>query len=111
MIIHGSFMAFMEDCVLPRHREHSNDIRLDGEVTGGKRKAFGYFSHGGRDWKVDEDTHYGPLELAYNALKTGQEDPFVYSATTTGKGRCLVLTPEVRELQRSRAKHLYIYQA
>jgi hypothetical protein len=110
LIIHKSFISFMEDCVLPRHRDHSNDIRLDGEQTGGKRKAFGYFSYNGRDWKVDEDTHYRPLELAYNAFKTGQ-DPFVDNTTTTGKARCLVLVPEIRELQRSRAKHLYIYQA
>jgi len=96
--------------VLPHRGKHTGDIRLDGELTGGKRKAFGYFSYKGRDWKVDEDTHYKPLELAYEALKSG-EDPFVESTTSTGKGRCLSLTGKLRELQGSTAKHLYIYSA
>jgi hypothetical protein len=109
-MIHRDFISFMRDCVLPHRAKHIGDIRLDGELSGGKRKAFGYFSYKGRDWKVDEDTHYEPLELAYKAFES-DEDPFVESTTTTGKGRCLSLTGEIRELQQSRAKHLYIYSA
>ena len=107
---HKDFVSFMEDCVLPRHLKHTNDIRLDGERNGGKRKAFGYFLYDGRRWKVDEDTHYEPLELAYKAFKSGQ-DPFTESATASGKGSCLSLTGNLRKLLPSRAKHLYVYLA
>jgi len=109
-MIHRDFVGFMQDCVLPHREKHTADIRLDGELTGGKRKAFGHFSYKGSDWKVDEDTHYEPLELAYEAFKSG-EDPFVVSATSAGKGRCLLLTGKVRERQKSTAKYLYIYSA
>ncbi|UWZ83131.1 hypothetical protein [Occallatibacter riparius] len=107
-MVYEDFGAFMRLAVIPRQQEHPNDIRLDGERTGGKRKAFGFFRYNGREWKVDEDTHYLPLELAYSAFVKG-DDPFVESETSTGKGRCLSLAAELRKRQQSRAKYLYIY--
>lgn len=107
-MIYDDFGAFMRLKVIPRNQEHPNHIRLDGERTGGKRRAFGFFRYKGREWKVDEDTHYKPLNLAYSAFEKG-DDPFVESETTTGKGHCLSLPGHLRNLQQSRAKYLYIY--
>ncbi len=102
------FPTFIRSSVLPRQKEKPNDIRLDGELTGGKRRSFGYFCYKGRVWKVDEDTRYEPLLLAFSAAEIG-EDPFVVSDTASGKGQCLHLREELRKRQRSRSKHMYIY--
>jgi hypothetical protein len=107
-MVYEDFVSFMRSCVLPHQAQHPNDIRLDGEQTGGKRKAFGYFRYSGREWKVDEDTRYEPLMLAYSAADSG-EDPFVESDTTTGKGQCLSLIGKLRARQKSGPKHMYIY--
>ena len=107
-MLYKDFVSFMNDCVLPHRQKHLNDIRLDGERTGGKRKAFAHFVHNGREWKVDEDTHYEPLEIALSVAEAGQ-DPFVESNTATGKTQCLSLKSELRKRQSTAFKHLYIY--
>jgi hypothetical protein len=109
-MVHSDFISFMQSRVLPLYKEHPNYIRLDGETVGGKRKAFGYFRHKGRDWKVDEDTRFEPLVLAYEAAKLGA-DPFVESETRTGKATCLSLSGNIKARQKSRAKHMYIYSS
>jgi hypothetical protein len=107
---HPSFLAFMRLSVLPRHLQNPNDVRLDGEPTesAGTRKAFGLFHHNGREWKVDADTRYAPLLLAYAATLAGN-DPFVESTTTTGKGVKLSLSGSLQQVQHSRSKYLYVY--
>ena len=104
------FKSFMRDCVTP-NRDRSG-IRLDGETKGSSRKVFGYFRYKKQTWKVHEDTHYVPLDLAISAFDSG-EDPFVESVTATGKGIRLALSNKLRELQRerqqSRYEYLYIY--
>jgi hypothetical protein len=107
-MVYEDFVSFMRSCVLPHQKEHPNDIRLDGDRTGGKRKAFGFFRHHGHEWKVDEDTHYEPLLLALSVAEDGG-DPFVESDTVSGKGRCLSLAGELAARQQTGHKYLYIY--
>jgi len=106
-MVYMDFGSFMRECVLPS-KKHPDDIRLDGELTGGKRRAFGYFRHNEREWKVDEDTRYLPLLLALEAFER-DEDPFVESVTSSGKGTCLSLNAQLAKRQKSRHKYLYIY--
>jgi hypothetical protein len=107
--VHEDFLSIMENCVLPRKKKHPNDMRLDGELSGSKgtQVAFGFFRHRGRKWKVDMDTRYEPLMLAYSDAVTGK-DPFV-EETTNGGGKKLILTHELFAQMKSRFRYLYIY--
>jgi len=107
--VHEDFLSFMKNCVLPRKKEHPNDIRLDGELPGSKgtQVAFGYFRHRGSKWKVDMDTRYEPLMLAYS-VAVADKDPFV-EETTHGGGRKLILTHELFAQMKSRFRYMYIY--
>ena len=109
MSVHQSFRSFMEAVVLPMRGANPSHRRLDGQVAGGNREVVGIFRYGGRVWKVHADTHYEPLLIAYNALTSGTDDPFVEESTR--RGLCLDLLPELRARRRDpRRKYLYIYE-
>jgi hypothetical protein len=103
----------MEQVVLPRQAANPAHIRLDGQISGGNREPAGFFWHQGKLWRVHADSHFAPLLLAYGALKeTPTADPFIATATGTGKRHCLVLTSQLQQqLPKPRFKHLYIYEA
>ena len=84
-----SFGDFMTRYVIPL--EHANPAfrRLDGERSGGNRTVAGSFDHGGRRWVVHADTHFRPLQIAYNDhLRDPAGDPFKREVTRAGT--CLV---------------------
>jgi hypothetical protein len=108
MEIFDSFSSFMTH-VKNLEREHPDWTRLDGETEGNSRKAFAYFRRDNKLWKVDEDTHFEPLNLALDAEREG-EDPFDQRPTSRSTKRfCLELKSKIRSRQKSRAKYLYIY--
>ena len=111
-MVYDSFKAFMEKLVIPQKKANPNHIRLDGKTSGSTREAAGMFRHHNKVWKVDADTRYEPLLLAYDLMKKGAvNDPFVEEATATGKGTCLVLREKVKKLlPYSRFKYHYIYE-
>jgi hypothetical protein len=105
-VVYADFLSFMRSVVLPLRAANPDDVRLDGERTGGNQKAAGRFRHDGREWMVHMDTHYEPLMLALSAAEAGA-DPFVEEETP--RGRCLALVPGLRARRGSPYKHLYIY--
>ena len=107
-MVNEDFLSFMRSVVLPRRSKYPSHIRLDGARTGGNRDAAGHFNHHGRTWVVHADTHFEPLLIAFDAAKKGT-DPFVEEGTMSPRGRCLVLTSQLRARQKSRHKYLYIY--
>jgi hypothetical protein len=107
--IHQSFRGFIEEVALPMRAANPSHRRLDGQVAGGNREVVGRFRHRDRVWKVHADTHYEPLLIAYEAVKTGTDDPFIEEPTR--RGRCLDLLPELRAQRQDPAhKYLYIYE-
>jgi Endonuclease NucS C-terminal domain len=107
--VYDTFLALMDAELLPLRGANPTHTRLDGNRTGGNREVAGRFRHQGKVWKIHADTHYEPLKLAYDALKTGGADPFVQAPTSHGK--CLVLQDAVRRLMTDpRSKHMYIYE-
>lgn len=102
-----SYERFVEEVVLPRKQANPSHLRLDGSPTGGNWAIAGIFRHDGRYWKVHEDSHYQPLMIAYEAAREGR-DPFVHDTTRKGAA-CLSLRPNLRSLQSTAYKHLYIY--
>jgi hypothetical protein len=91
------------------NNQNPDHKRLDEQPSGGNRTIFGCFQHDERTWKVHSDTHYKPLMLAYEATINDGSDPFVEHKTKGGR-LSLILRPELRELQNSSYKHLYIYE-
>ena len=109
MADYPSFRAFVEQMILPMQSAHPDDIRLDGQPTGGNREVVGTFWHAGRQWKVHADTHYRPVLIAYGALQAGElSDPFIERPTKSGA--CLDLVPALRARTGDPDKHLYIYE-
>lgn len=105
--IYNNFIEFMKELVNPLKNENPNDIRLDGQLSGGNRTVFGRFKHFGCTWEVNSDTRYEPLRLAYEAAIKGNE-PFV-EGTTKGGNPMLILQSEIKQLQSTKRKYLYIY--
>lgn len=103
----GSFAEFMEQRVLPHREAHPEWKRLDGADTGGNWEIFGRFLRAGARWKVHADSHFEPLLIAYDALRAGDADPFVESATT--RGLRLDLRDDLAQRVKSGFRHLYIY--
>lgn len=101
---YDSFIDFMEKEALRRQAANPDHVRLDGQLSGGNLAEFCQFVHLGRLWRINADTRYEPLKLAYHALKAGS-DPFKDAATKNG--RRLDLRPIV---QRSGSRHMYIYE-
>jgi hypothetical protein len=107
-VAYPSYVSFVEDVVLPRRASNPHHKRLDGAVAGGNWAVAGVFRGGGGEWKVHEDSHYGPLLAAYEAARAGDPWPFVEEATKTGTA--LDLKPELRErMTDNRHKYIYIY--
>jgi hypothetical protein len=108
-VVFPSYERFVEEVVLLRRQANAADRRLDGWLSGGNFAVAGVFEHAGRQWKVHEDSHYEPLLIAYEAMRGGDEQPFVEEPTK--RGVSLNLRPELRAKMRTdRFKYLYIYE-
>ena len=69
---------------------------------------FGSFWHRGRCWNVHSDSHYYRLLEAWQAVKSGHDDPF--EVVATAHGDALDIAAAARDPNiRSRPKHLYVY--
>lgn len=106
-MVYDDFVSFMKAEILPRKAAQPGATRLDGQTTGGSREIAGRFKYDGHAWVVHADTHYEPLDIAYEANLQGIR-PFVEEPTD--KGRSLALAPELRARQASAHKYLYIYR-
>lgn len=112
--VYDCFIDFMEDMVIPAELKNPDHIRLDGKPKSskGNTSPFGAFKHWDRTWKVNKDTYYLPLRLAYNAAIEGI-DPFVEGDTNRGGNPKLELIPEVnkpqREQQQNDISYLNVY--
>lgn len=108
--IYNSFERLMETEILPKRNSNPEDMRLDGLSSGGNREVAGRFRYDNKVWKVNADSHYEPLILAYEAIKKDPScRPFVEEPTS--KGSSLVLIEGLRKRMTSdRFKHLYIYE-
>jgi hypothetical protein len=108
MTNHQNFLEFVKKEVIPAKKANPDHKRLDRQTSGGNRRVVGHFQHEERLWKVHSDTYYEPLMLAYKAAIDGIE-PFVEDATQKGSAS-LRLKPEIKRLQTTKYKHLYIYE-
>ena len=86
--------------VPPATKQNPDPERLDGQPKGsnGNGDTFGKFKHWGKTWKVNYDTHYFPLRLAYNAATKGI-DPFEEGLTNRDKNIKLELISDIKRLQ------------
>ncbi len=103
-----NFVEFIENKVIRHKKANPKDKRLDGQLSGGNLTVFDYFQHYERTWEVHSDTHYKPLMLAYITALDGI-DPFIEDKTESGRSS-LILKSEIKELQNSKHKYLYIYE-
>ncbi len=105
----ADFTSFMEQAVVPRQRELGTAKRLDGWESGSDWDVFGFFGHQGTVWAVHADSHFAPLQIAYDEVRrAGGRDPFVSGSTRTMTS--LDLRPDLRATYPQRFKHLYIYE-
>ena len=100
--IHPSFSDWAEVEAIPKAGKQE---RLDGLASGGSLEVFGRFEHKGRTWKVHGDTRIAKVTDAYNAIKSGCEDPFVIEETKNGY--CLNLAEQFRITKNP--KYFYVY--
>ncbi len=103
MIIHPTFIDFMESAVLPLRGQ----LRLDGATSGGNRSPFGWFRYRGAVWRVHADSRLEPLLLAHSAEVAGSEAFTIGQART---GRTLELKQSLQSQRNTHFKHLYIYE-
>lgn len=108
-MIFSSFERFVDNVVLPRRQANPADRRLDGWPSGGNFAIAGVVRYAGRQWKVHEDSHYEPLLIAYEAMREGDDAPFIEEPTKNGVS--LNLKPELRaKMATAHFKYLYIYE-
>lgn len=88
----------------PLKKANPEYVRLDGKIGNGTRVAFAYFYYNNNKWKVDADTQFDKLKIAYDLFCAGK-DPFVIIATKDGKGQCLVIDGQPKY-----AKKFYVYK-
>ena len=103
----GSFVELMEARVLPHRDAHPDWKRLDGAESGGNWEIFGRFMRAGARWKLHADSHLEPLLIAYDAVQTGEADPFV--EVPTNRGIRLDLKDYLATRVKSGFRHMYIY--
>jgi len=73
--------------VLPQQAHNPTHISLDGRRTGPHGSAAFRFKRHGNVWKINADTHYDPLKLAYDSIANDSSyDPFVEMPTRETKG-------------------------
>lgn len=88
-------------------------IRLNGKPTTGDQDAWAFFWHIERKWKVDADTSFLPVLLAFEHFASTGEDPF--TVQSTDKRDCLEVVDQVRQALIATdeayltSKYLYIY--
>ena len=102
----------MTEYVLPLKAANGEKERLDGEIGPGTRAAAAYFEHQGRKWKVDADTHYAPLQIAYGYLLDTGNDPFIERSTKVNHRKLVLngkLSSELKQKYKARGTYLYIY--
>ncbi len=107
--VFGSFVEFMDAVVLPRRAAHPEHRRLDGQTFGSNREVIGRFRHAGSVWRVNADSHYEPLLLAYDAAVGENSNPFI-PQTTRGGGQSLALREDIQRRRGTPQKNLYIYR-
>jgi len=77
----------VESGVLPQQAHNPTHISLDGRRTGPHGSAAFRFKRHGNVWKINADTHYDPLKLAYDSIANDSSyDPFVEMPTRETKG-------------------------
>jgi hypothetical protein len=112
MPTYPDFVTFAE-AVQALHTANPDWMRLNGKLEGGDQNAWAFFTHNGKKWKVDADTHVLPILVAYQYFRKTGVDPF--HEGNTQKRYKLVLNEEVEsELVRQDAdyeqhKRLYMY--
>ncbi len=106
----ASFKSFMEEAVLPLHREHPDWVQLDG-TTDANPGTYAWFDHERVSWRVALDTRFAPLEVAYAAISEAPPlRPFRVADPTAGhRRRRLLLHRGIRGRLSSDHEHLYVY--
>ena len=100
------FCSFYRQVVVPAKNKNPGHKRLDGKFSGGSRDSAGEFIFGDRKWTVHTDTHYEPLQIAFEGFKKG---PVPFEVKETARGLALVLGKEFRAKQKTNFKYMYIY--
>ena len=111
-LVFDSFSDFMTEYVLPRKAERGDKERLDGKTGPGTRVAAAYFEHQGRRWKVDADTRYKPLQVAYDYFLETGNDPFIEHSTKVNHRKLVlneILSNDLKQKYKTRGTYLYIY--
>jgi hypothetical protein len=103
--VYQDFITFYEDAVKPFKTANHAAIRLDNKLKGNSKSFYAYFMYQEKKWKVASDTHISKLDLAYEAVKNG-DDPFVIKPTRDHKGETLNIKG-----QPIRDTRFYVYSA
>ena len=77
-------------------QSHPDWIRLNGQTSGGDQNAWAEFWHLDRRWKVDADTQFSPILVAYEHWLSTGENPFQIEESP--KRYCLAVIASVRDL-------------
>lgn len=88
-----NFKSFYEELVKPLKKANPEWLRLDGRIEKGNRTIYAYFQYQQIVWKVDADTHFEKLKLAFDKLQK-EEEPFEIKSTQKNKGKCLTIKGE-----------------
>jgi len=105
-MLHKDYCSFYREVVEPLKVNNPAQKRLDGRSSGGSRDSAGEFIFDNRTWTVHTDSHFEPLQIAFESFENGI-NPFV--VRETARGLALTLTKELWEGQSTRFKHMYIY--
>lgn len=112
---YDTFTKFMEKYVKPRNygpnerldQRDSNGNRVQGRAPKGNSVPAATFEYQNKIWDVHLDTHVHPLNIAFNDITQGHNDPFQRKFSRR-HGMCLVLRADLWPTKTS--KHLYIYE-
>ena len=103
--VYPDFKTFYEEVVKPFKTANHAAIRLDNKLKGSSKSFAAYFMYQDKKWKVASDTHIAKLDMAYEAISSGN-DPFVIKATRDHKSETLNIKGQpIRNTQ------FYVYSA
>jgi len=112
--IYPSFCDFVESVILPKLLANPSAKRLDYREKGGDPRAAGYFTHFGRVWQCNYDSHFEPLLLAYYQEKYVKKGTaFLVTKTIKVGEPKLGLSDELKMKRPSTNmgdRYLYIYE-
>lgn len=103
--VYPDFITFYEEAVEPFKTANHAAIRLDNKLKGNSKSFFAYFMYQDKKWKVASDTNISKLDMAYEAIKNG-EDPFVIKLIRDHKAETLNIKG-----QPIRDTRFYVYSA